>query len=225
MGGMNILLSGPVEGFISSLLKQSKARDAHWSICSGDFGIYPDQFKMDRAARQYGGNEFASRYVGADLSPINIPILTVSGCHDDNKWLAERKAANNTEILSNCHWLAGGYRTTIGFNGPPCRITGLGRAYSQATYEGRYTKRSHRHYTRHDVERACSSGPTDLLVVYENLDAPGIRNVIFATRPKLILVTKHLNRKIYPEIQGIPVVTLDRQERQLVVWGDNSFIY
>lgn len=220
---MNLLLCGPVEGFLTPLFEHAEHEDAHWIVCSGDFGIWPDPDRRDRASRVHAGVEFASRYVGAEAAPIKIPVLTVAGVHDDNRWLNHRQAVNNTEILSNVHWLAQGYKTTIGFDGKPLRVSGLGRAYSEATYNGQFSKRSHRHYTRRDVERACSSGPTDLLVVYEHLDAPGIRNVIFATRPQLILTVEHNNRLGHPEIQGIPVVTLGRCESKRVVWDNGQF--
>jgi hypothetical protein len=182
---------------------------------------------MDRASRAHAGIEFAQRYIGADPRPINIPVLTIAGVHDDNRWLNQRQAADNTEILNNVHWLAQGYKTTIGFelDLPACRVTGLGRAYSESTYMGLGGKRSHRHYTRRDVERACSSGPTDLLVLYEHLDSPGIRNVIYATRPKLIFTVEHPNRKSYKEVQRIDVITLGRQESALIEWEGDQFVY
>lgn len=221
---MNILLSGPIQGHLSNLFDNAKSVDAHWIVCTGDFGIFPDPDVMDRAAKQHASKEFSLRYVGADPRPINIPVLTISGVHDDNRFLQRRVAAGNTEILSNVHFLANGYRTVIGFDGPPCRVTGIGRAYSEATYNEQYGRRSHRHYTRRDIERACSSGPTDLLVVYDHLDSPGIRNVIFATRPKLIVTTSHENRKSYSEVQGIKVISLGRFEGKLVKWEDERFI-
>ncbi len=221
---MNILLAGPVEGYLDALFDFAKTSQAHWTVCAGDFGIWPDPERMDRASRSHAALDFSKRYVGADARVIETSVLTIAGVHDDNRWLANRQSANNTEILSNVHWLAQGYRTAIGFEGPPCRVTGLGRAYSEATYNEQYSKRSHRHYTRHDVERACSSGPTDLLVVYEHLDAPGIRNVIFATRPKLIVTVKHANRPVYPDVQGVGVVTLGRSEGKLVKWEKGKFI-
>jgi hypothetical protein len=222
---MNILLAGPVEGYLDPLFDYAKLAEAHWVVCTGDFGIWPDPARMDRAARVHHGVDFSLRYVGSNPSPINIPVLTVAGVHDDNRWLEHRKSVDNTEILSNVHWLAQGYRTTIGFDGPPLRVTGLGRAYSEATYSGEPGKRAHRHYTRRDVERACSSGPTDLLVLYEHLDAPGVRNVIYATRPKLIVTTEHSNRKVYTDVQGIDVITLDRQQGKTVQWVDGQFAY
>jgi len=224
---MKILLTGPVEGRLERLCSRAEESEANWIVSSGDFGIWPDPGRMDRAARRHHGREFAYRYVGIDPFQIKIPILTISGVHDDNRWLNHRQSVNNTEILSNVHWLAQGFRTQIGFEVDqlPCRVTGLGKAYSEVTYNGDNNKRSHRHYTRRDIERACSSGPTDLLVVYEHLDAPGIRNVIYAIRPKLILTVRHFNHKDYLDIQGIDVIALGRQESKIVHWFDSRFVY
>jgi len=221
---VNVTLSGPAEGHLKDLFTDAKEQDANWIICAGDFGIWPDPARRDRASKKHVTTEFAQRYVGAINEEIRIPVLTISGVHEDHQFLAHRKSVNNTEILSNVHWLANGYRTVVGTHGPPMRVTGLGRAYSEATYRGAYSKRSQRHYTRHDIERACSSGPTDLLVVYENLDAEGIRNMIFATRPQLILTVAHPNRPVYPEVQGIPVVTLERRTTRTIIWEEGKII-
>ena len=220
---MKILLAGPVEGRLDDLFTSAKAAEANWVACSGSFGIFPDPNRRTRAARRYSAIEFARRYVGVDSRPIEIPVLTIAGVHEDHRFLKERVTANNTEILNNVHYLISGFRTTIGFDGPACRVTGLGRAYSDSTYNGEFHKKSYRHYTRHEVERACSSGPTDLLIIHEHLDAPGIRNVVFATRPQLILTVDHPNRPTYPEIQGIPVISLGRGAPQLVLWRNNQF--
>jgi hypothetical protein len=221
---MKILLAGPVEGYMNVLFADAKKEEAHWIVCAGDFGIWPDPQRMDRASKKYAATDFSKRYVGANPSPITIPVLTVAGSHDDNRWLNHRQSANNTEILNNVHWLAQGYRTTIGFDEPEgIRVTGIGRAYSEATFNGDRGKKSHRHYTRRDVERACSSGPTDLLVLYEHLDSPGLRNVIYATRPKLIVTVSQVNRKVYDAVQDTPVVTLDRYDTKVVEWKNGQF--
>lgn len=220
---MKIFLAGPAEGYLNPLFDSAEDMGANWIVSVGDFGIWPDPQRMDRASRAHAGTEFARLYVGQDTRTIKVPVLTISGVHDDNRWLNERRSMNNTEILSNVHWLAQGYRTTIGFEGLPVRVTGLGRAYSEATYNEQYGKKSHRHYTRRDVERACSSGPTDLLVLYEHLDAPGIRNVVYATRPKLIVNAAHNNRKGYDNVQNTPVITLDRCEGKLIEWKNGDF--
>lgn len=219
---MKILLAGPIEGHLDTFYEHIAQYEPHWAVCAGDFGIWPDTARMDRASRKHAGRDFSQHYVGAMKRPIVIPTLTVAGVHDDNRWLAHRQSVDNTEILNNVHWLANGYRTSIGWDSS-IRVTGLGRAYSEQTFSGVAGPKAHRHYTRRDIERGCSSGPTELLVVYEHLDAPGIRNLIFATRPKLVLGVAHTNQSSYEEIQGIPILQLGRSETKLVSWENQRF--
>jgi hypothetical protein len=220
---MKILLSGAIQGNLNSFYAKVKEQNPHWVVCSGDYGIFPDPKQMDRASKKHAANDFAKHYIGVCAAPINIPTLTIAGAHDDNRWLDQRKSSGDTEILSGVHWLAQGYKTTIGWDSV-LRVTGLGRVYSESTYQGVKTKKSHRHYTRHDIERACSSGPTDLLVIYEHLDCPGIRNTIYATRPKLILSAEHPSSKLYWEVQGIPVITLGKFQTKMIEWKEDKFI-
>ncbi len=220
---MEIVLCGPIEGALDAFYDHINDSGAAWAVCAGDYGIWPDPARMDRASKKHAASDFAKRYVGITNKVIYVPTLTISGVHDDHKWLAQRKSADNTEILANVHWLANGYKTLIGWD-TAVRVTGMGRAYSEATYGGNFGPKSHRHYTRRDIERGCSSGPTELLVVYEHLDAPGIRNLVYATRPKLILNVEHPNQKSYTEIQGIPVIQLGRNECKTVSWENDRFI-
>lgn len=213
---MKILCSGPIEGHLKSFYTEAVKQSPNWILCSGDYGVWPDPQRMDKAAKKHAGNDFSKAYIGA-LLVSQIPTLFIAGAHDDNTWLDNRIVANNTEVLANVHWLAQGYRTTIGWD-KPIRVTGLGRVYSESTYAGNLGKRSHRHYTRKDIERACSSGPTDILILYDHPDKPGLRNVIFATRPKLILTTTHPNSKVYEQIQGIPIISLGHETR-LIDWN------
>ena len=62
-------------------------------------------------------------------------------------------------------------------------------------------------------------------MVYEHIDAPGIRNIIYAIRPKLILTVHHPNRKKYDNVQGIDVIALNRHESRLVQWINGRFVY
>lgn len=219
---MKLLLSGPIEGHLVAFYKRIAEEKAHWVVCAGDYGIHPDPQRLDKAARKYAGTDFSKMYVGAVMAP-SVPTLTVAGVHDDHEWLQRRVNTNNTEVLANVHYLHQGFRTEIGWN-EIIRVTGLGKVYSDATYRGEPSEKSYRHYTRREVERACSTGPTDLLVIYEHLDCPGIRNVIYATRPKLILTVTHNNRIVHPTVQGIPVISLGRQESKNVEWCNGSFV-
>jgi hypothetical protein len=112
---VKILLAGPVEGHLSDLFNKSSSAEVNWTVCTGSFGVFPDPYRMDRASRAHGTTEFSSRYVGSDSRPINVPVLTIAGPHEDHRFLNHRQAVKNTEILNNVHWLSQGHRTNIGF--------------------------------------------------------------------------------------------------------------
>lgn len=211
---MRILLTGAIEGHLKEVYTEAAKQKPNWIVCAGSYGVWPDPARMNKAAKQFAGRDFSKAYVGAMILS-QIPTLFVAGPHEDHRFLQERIAANNTEVLANVHFLANGYRTTIGFE-KALRVTGMGKVYSKETYSGKFGPKSHRHYTRRDIERGCSSGPTDLLVVHDSLDSPGIRNLIYATRPKLILTTIHPNQIVHESVQGIPVNTLSRGETKLI---------
>ena len=210
-----------MEGKIQEFYNRVGPVSPDWVVCAGDFGVWPDPARMDRAARKHAGRDFARMYVGIDPVGAAFQTLTIAGVHDDNDWLKQRHDNGSGEILANVHWLAQGYKTEIGWE-KAIRVTGLGKAYSDTTYNGRFNIRSSRHYTRSEVDRACASGPTELLVLYEHLDSPGLRNIIYATRPKLILNVAHPSRKVYVEVQGTPVIQLGRHETRLVQWDEEN---
>jgi len=209
-----LLLSGPIEGHLQKFYNEAAKQNPNWIICCGSYGVWPDPNRMNRAAKKFAGRDFSKAYVGAILLS-QIPTLFVAGPHEDHRFLNERIASNNTEVLANVHFLANGFRTEIGWD-KPLRVTGLGKVYSQETYSGQLGKNAHRHYTRRDIERGCSSGPCDLLIIHESLDSPGIRNLIYATRPKLILTAKHPNQIVHETVQNIPVIYLGKGETQLI---------
>jgi hypothetical protein len=214
------MLAGPIEGHLNKFYKFAADHEPHWVVCAGDYGIWVDPYLMDNKIKQYVAADFAGIYLRL-MPQIKIPTLTIAGAHDDNKWLARRVATGNLDILDNVSYLAQGYKTTIGWDSP-IRVTGFGKVYSEQTWKGEVSKKSHRHYTRAEVERACSSGPTDILVLYEHIDSPGIRNIIFATRPKLILAANRPRQKEYNEVQNIPIINLERGHTKIVEW--DSFL-
>jgi hypothetical protein len=209
---MKIALCGPVEGYLNAFYQHLavSGTDIRWALCVGSFGAWPDRHRIDRGSRHHAGKDFATMYLYD--TPMPIPTVFIAGVHEDHRFLKERQSWNNTQLIQNLHWLANGYKTTIGWDDKQIRVTGLGKVYSKSTYEGNLNKKSRRHYTRQEVEKGCSSGPTDILLLHEHIDCPGIRNLIFATRPKIIVTREQPDQKRYDNVQGIPVITLDRRE-------------
>jgi len=74
-------------------------------------------------------------------------------------------------------------------------------------------KRSIRHYTRQEFEKACSSGPTDILLFHEKPTNKITHQIIFATQPKLIVYSsKTLELE---KIMGINAIGLGKYETYL----------
>ena len=141
-----------------------------------------------------------------------MSTLTVCGVHDDLRWLKQRQDMCHLELLPNLNWLVNGHKTVIGWGEHNVRVTGLGKVYSKSTYNGRFSKKSLRHYTRQEVEKGCSSGPTDILLLHEHVDEPGVRNLIFATRPKLIVTAARPGQQQHNKVQDRPLVALQPRE-------------
>jgi hypothetical protein len=123
-----------------------------------------------------------------------VPYQTVfvQGKHDDHRWLNFMYSRGQLEVMPNLNWLLNGYKTHIG-NGADVSLVGLGKVYSPIAYSGE--KRKPGTYTRGEVERACSQGPTDILITHEAGKgaqigshisvAEGINNICYAIRPKI----------------------------------------
>jgi hypothetical protein len=195
---MILCLVGAVRGEIAKTYQriQSHNLPIDWLLCTGSFGTWPDPAKIDRATKnREGAGDFARYYL---QGPENrLQTLYISGAHEDHNWLQHRKEIGQMEVLSNVHWLANGYRTTIGDADSILRVTGFGKVFSQATFNGQRTSKSKRHYTRSEFEKACSSGPTDILMLHENPGNEWTRRLIFATRPKIIIHSYYMEKMPY----------------------------
>jgi len=206
---MIVCVTGAIKGKIEKTLQtiQSQNIPVDWLLCTGSFGTWPDPEKLDRPTRKKeGSGDFARWYV---QGPENrLQTLYISGVHEDHDWLKNRQQIGHMEVLSNIHWLANGYKTVIGDHETQLRVTGFGKVYSEATFNGQFTNKSKRHYTRQEFEKACSSGPTDILLMYE---APGnewSRRLVFATRPKIIVHSYYQEKEPYL-FMNTPTLALD----------------
>lgn len=215
---MKILLSGEIDGKIKDFYEKATHLVGggwgmntlpEWVLCTGSFGTWPDAAHVDRGTRQNAGvGDFARLYVEGWQAPLQT--VYVAGVHEDHQWLKKRQAAKNMEVLNNVHWLATGFKTNIGNWDENIRVTGFGKVYSETTFNGTKGKRSQRHYTRQEFEKACSSGPTDILLFHERPTNKITHQIIFATQPKLIVYSaKQVELSL---IMNIPAIGLGKQE-------------
>src|SRR3990167_1297141 len=188
---------GAIEQLCSRLrakaVELDKAPD--WIFHVGSFGAWPDPKHTDHATRISGvETDFHQFYLGAKRIPY--PILFAPGRHEDHRWLELMYTKGYFELLHNLHRMPNGFARALEVAGTKLNVLTLGGVFSPVIYRGgKKRKRTYCHYTRRDVEKACSAGPVDLLLTTEAgygsrvgdfvSQAAGINNVCFATRPRL----------------------------------------
>lgn len=111
-----------------------------------------------------------------------------------------------------------GFTTTIGDSNCNVAVTGLGKVYSPAGYENG----NPRHYNYKDVQRACSAGPSDILLAHEGIqgelygtrrcEARGLKKIIYATRPKIVVHGHYNFSKSYLSMEEVPTYSLANGE-------------
>jgi len=170
-------------------------RDPDWVFHVGSLGVWPDPKHTDHATRLSGTEtDFHEFYLGRKRIPY--PILFAPGRHEDHRWLELMYQKGYFEIIPNLHRMPNGFARTIEAAGVSLNVLTLGGVFSPVIYRGgKKRKRTWCHYTKRDVEKACSVGPVDLLLTTEAgygsrlgafvSQAAGINNILFATRPRL----------------------------------------
>lgn len=233
---MNLLVLGDIHGNIKSTYdKIDNFINLHnieidWVLQVGNFGVWPDPRRIDRATRRHKNQiDFFKYYLNS--APLPYQTLFVQGKHEDHKWLQFMYSRGQLEILPNLNWLLNGYKTQIS-NGQTLSVVGLGKVYSPITYRGDKVKSGT--YTRNEVERACSQGPTDLLLTHEagkgaqignhRSEAEGINNICFAIRPKLH-IHGHYNKTLiyHNQATGTPTLSVAFNDFQIVAYRDEKF--
>jgi len=200
---MIVVLAGPIHGRFQQLynatakVAKELQEPVSWILQTGDLGVWPDPTRIPRAVKRRGAEaQFASMYLKEQEVPV--PTLFIAGIHEDHAFLNYRCSQGKMEILPRLHYLMPGFSTVIGDQEERLSIVGLGKSYSPCVYNGKSTKglKAIRHYTRRDVERACSHGLIDVFLSYEaplgkklgeNLisASEGIEKISFAVRPTL----------------------------------------
>lgn len=130
----------------------------------GDFGIWPDPARVDRATRDHDGpGDFPTWWAERRAAPR--PTLFIKGNHEDFAWLDDRDA---DEVLPGLRYLRNGHRAELAGG---MVVAGLGGCHGPSNYERPATSLrgyARRHYTRDEIER-LGSARSDVLLLH---DAP-----------------------------------------------------
>jgi hypothetical protein len=118
----------------------------------GDFGIWPDAKRIDKATRNHdGASDFPIWFSEKRMMPRKTIII--KGNHEDFVWLDDQPTA---EVLPGLLYLRNGHQMDIGVGVQMVTVGGVGGCFGLSDYHRKtaslqeYAKR---HYTREDIDQ------------------------------------------------------------------------
>lgn len=138
----------------------------------GDFGVWPDPSRIDKATRKHDGAGDFARWC-AERRPVPRRTIFIKGNHEDFDWLDEQLS---DEILPGLHYLRSGRTIDLGEGRDAVRVGGVGGCYAPSDF-GRKSSQlegaQKAHYTHDEIEALGRSEDVDVLLLH---DAPsGVR--------------------------------------------------
>ncbi|MGD0837032.1 MAG: metallophosphoesterase [Polyangia bacterium] len=220
---MLICAAGDIHGKIDRLyaevaaFERNPGRPFDMVLHVGDFGIWPDPTRTDKATRgRDGAGDFPVWYAERRRAPRRT--IFVKGNHEDFDFL---KSLKTSEVLPDLYYLRNGLIAK--WDG--LRVAGLGGCHSERDSDTPAVKSrqaSPSHYTLAETQRllggkSIESERIDVLVTHdapEGIDlgsyvtkGPNLRALIERKRPRVVFFGHH-HIRARSEIAGVPVVGL-----------------
>jgi predicted phosphodiesterase len=233
LGGRAVLIcaAGDIHGAINRFYDDiltfeiSLGSTFDWVLHVGDFGIWPDPERIDRATRNHDGAGDFSEWLNA-MRPVPRRTVFIKGNHEDFEWLESRRHA---EVLPGLFFLRNGCTMELkGASDGQIRVGGIGGCYGPSDYSRRSKDLqgyARRHYTHDEIDRLSSSGTLDLLLTH---DAPaGIRfpqhlrregyaseaaglNLLLERVKPLVCFFGHHHARVDAEVAGVRCIGLNK---------------
>lgn len=183
----------------------------------GDFGVWPDPARVDRATRKHDGDgDFASWLT--DSKAVPRPTSFIKGNHEDFGWLEPRRGQ---EVLPGLRYLGNGDVVDLG----AIRVAGVGGCYAARIYDlpaARLEGGQRAHFTRNELERLRGVRDVDVLLLHDApagieivhsrrsyvTDAAGLRELVAEMRPRLCFFGHH-HARVRTEVSGVPCIGLN----------------
>jgi hypothetical protein len=228
---MFICVGGDIHGALDRFyadvlcLEASLGIRLDWVLHVGDFGIWPDPARMDRATRNHDGAGDFPRWL-AEKRAAPRPTVFIKGNHEDFEWL---EAQRTTEVLSNLWYLPNGCTMDLpdGEHGS-IRIGGIGGCYGPSNYErpsSQLKGYAKRHYTQDEIERLKRANGVDIILTHDApagvefpthrrgrgyvSNAAGLDSLLAFARPRLAFFGHHHTR-IDAQISGVRCIGLNK---------------
>lgn len=193
----------------------------------GDFGIWPDPERVDKATRKHeGAGDFPAWLAGGRAAPRST--IFIKGNHEDFVWLDNRP---DDRALPGLRYLRNGMAIEIEGPDGAVRVGGIGGCFGPSDYERRTPNLqgyARRHYTREDVEALCARGRLDVLLLHDApagveivkydrrgglhsyvSEAPGLAQAIESARPRVCFFGHHHTR-LDAEVAGVRCLGLNK---------------
>mgnify|MGYP000859459029 CR=1 FL=1 len=197
----------------------------------GDFGIWPDAQRIDKATRNHdGAGDFPAWY--AEQRAMPRPTVFIKGNHEDFGWLARRREEGQLEVLPGLTYLPNGEMLELEAAGSRCQVGGIGGCHGSSDYARKARElrdRAQRHFTQDEVERLAAQGQLDILLLHDApagvefawrrkdgsvwrrvvSEAQGLADVVAATRP-LVCFFGHHHSRLDVSVAGVPCLGLNK---------------
>ena len=227
---MLICAAGDIHGAMERMYEDVLAFEAvlglrfEWVLHVGDFGVWPDASRIDKATRKHdGAGDFPAWF--AERRPAPRKTVFIKGNHEDFVWL---DAQHDPEVLPGLFYLRNGRKMDLAEGRETVRVGGVGGCYGPSDFERKskqlqgYAKR---HYTRGEIEALCKTDAVDILLVHDApagvrferhrqgagwvSNAAGLDELIAGVRPKICFFGHHHTR-IDGEVAGVRCIGLNK---------------
>jgi len=228
---MLICAAGDIHGAMNRLYRDVLAFEVSlgvrfdYVLHVGDFGIWPDPSRIDKATRHHDGVGDFPDWLRANRGAPR-PTVFIKGNHEDFVWLDARGEA---EVLPGLTYLRNGCTVDLQEQGAGAiRVGGVGGCYGPSDYPRRserlqgYAKR---HYTSDEIERLAGAGAVDIVLTHDApagvrferhrqgagyvSEASGLDGLLAQVQPRVCFFGHHHTR-VDAEVSGIRCIGLNK---------------
>ncbi len=229
---MLLCAAGDIHGSLNRLYDDVLALEAmlgvrfDWVLHVGDFGIWPNPNRIDKATRNHGAGDFPSWIAENRAAPRRT--VFIKGNHEDFVWL---DAQPNNEVLPGLFYLPNGQVMALGEGREAIRVGGVGGCFGPSDYERQsrdLAGYARRHYTKDEIDRLSHRSDIDILLVHDApagvtferhrrgagfvSEAAGLDDLLSRVRPRVCFFGHHHTR-LDAEVAGVRCVGLNKVAR------------
>jgi Icc-related predicted phosphoesterase len=230
---MILCAAGDIHGALDRLFDdvlrfEAAARlEFDWVLHVGDFGIWPDPDRVDKATRRHdGAGDFPRWWREQRAAPRKT--VFIKGNHEDFEWLDARES---DEVLPNLFYLRNGRVRALEAATGALRVGGVGGCFGPSNYErpsAELRGYSKRHYTADEIEALSTDENVDILLVHDApagvrferhrqgagyvSEARGLDELVRRARPRVCFFGHHHTR-IDAEIANVRCIGLNKVAR------------